>query len=512
MPDSSFFDLRSKALLDLLEQSPTDREKVMEDAEDLVWQYLDSQEKIALPISLLLLGTKIGGEYLISPLRYNVIELFKSDVLASSELILLMDIFSEKDVDRGYLATEWMKDDNVFSLALAAYIMEHSKRGMDEAAIQHILRRELEGLLTYKGFTRAQVKALTSKIHHFNPHVLIHPEAPFSDTFLSRAKRICQDEVISYLESCVAEKSIILQEVEQEIDPGEFQEIINLLNTTSDDTTPIEQEGFLGLKTLFHIFMFFNNNPYSQFSRERFISEVKSIRDMYPQSTPKAILQQVRNSYQSLYNDILAIKLLLEADDIKIYAAHDQSVDSTLSSHPNVGTLIFKEREIVCKYTSQLFLAAGVSIRELASLADFIRKARALKAAVPGVVDVLPSIFLNKTKDGIKIGYFMERASGKTLSAIKTLTSEEIVSIERQFDESVNMMLEAGYALYDFHEKNVLWDGEKLTLIDLSPAGFKPEALEHADTLDVIYRMRAMLCLREQESESDIHRTFSCRF
>ena len=82
---------------------------------------------------------------------------------------------------------------------------------------------------------------------------------------------------------------------------------------------------------------------------------------------------------------------------------------------------------------------------------------------------------------------------GDTLRKIKQLTPAEKQAIQSQFDSAVKTMFESGYALYDFSDDNVLWDGKKLTFIDLSPAGFKPEALRNADTYDVMYRMSRML-------------------
>ena len=158
-----------------------------------------------------------------------------------------------------------------------------------------------------------------------------------------------------------------------------------------------------------------------------------------------------------------------------------------------MGVISCNNERVVCKFLTAIY-PNFPGFDAVQRVAEFIQQAQRLRQAVPQVVEFIPRVILNRNEKGhVDAGYLMKVALGTELRKITKLLPEEKEAIQNQFDTCVKAMLKAGYAIYDFNDDNVLWDGKTLTFVDLSEAGFKPIALENADTSDVIWRMSQML-------------------
>lgn len=197
---------------------------------------------------------------------------------------------------------------------------------------------------------------------------------------------------------------------------------------------------------------------------------------------PKEGLNLVRGAYQKELNDIQRTRELLQKGNIKIHYLDN-------FSSIKVQVLQFMGRSVVCKIES----SCVNGFRSILDTVDFIEKCIALNLAVPNVVKLLPDALLIKGDEEVEIGYLMEIANGKPLSAIKKLPPDEKWEIQRQFNLAVPKMLESGYALYHFHNQNVIWNGKTLTFIDLSRYGFDEKNIKAANTLLAIRAMEMIL-------------------
>jgi len=463
------------------------------ESSDLILSYIELLLPNEVP-HLSIVRLSLNESYLLDILRTQLIHGFDVGTICLPGILDLIESFMVNDVNQGFLSHDWMANDELFSCALDVYIKENQKSGCTSEQLQRLLCREMSGLLTYPGFTVAHSEVLITKLSpNFNPLEKINPELELSDTFLDKARRFCKPEVISYLESLAPD---IIPEIGIEIDPFEFKDIYELLNKDFSSHTPMEikKDEFYKLKSLSSISEFCNN---FEFVPNFFINQINEMRMQYREAAPEVILKVVKDSYQKSLNSLLAIKQLLNTGEIQIYCANNIQTDNTFSGkgtskrHSNVGTLSFMGREVVCKnYSTHDGYSPFITLQ---SLGNFIGKVRDLRRKVPNIVEIQPVIFLDNINGVIKIEYFMDLAPGKTLRNIKDLSIQEKESIMMQFDESVRLMINAGYALYDFNDDNVLWDGKQLTFIDLSFAGFRDEALNDADTESVISTMKLML-------------------
>lgn len=184
--------------------------------------------------------------------------------------------------------------------------------------------------------------------------------------------------------------------------------------------------------------------------------------------------------------------MLTSVHGLKTTALVNSTVAHSISDgHDNVGIVTIQGQELMCKFIATIY-SPGFS--DIDRVSDFVIKARLLKEAVPDVVEILPHVVLNRDQRGdIQMGYLMKVEKGEQLRKIQQLSMQEKNDIQTQFNNVVDAMLLSGYALYDFSDDNVLWDGKTLTFIDLSPAGFKSEALHNADTFSVKWSMSKFL-------------------
>lgn len=502
--------IKEAELLLLESASSTDLEKDdhHEKALKLIETYLENASTFPLkPYELI---TRLAINHTIffkSEFRFELSNSFKNKTLPLSEYSKLFHYFILHDIDHNnYFHQEWTIDDETFAYALDVYIAERKKRGCAPEELQNILLKDLAVLLTYECFTRIQAQALIEKLPlKFNPHK--SDGSLFSRSLFERAKQFSNNEVVAYLEMNFPAPPVLQQEIF--VDPLQFQGIVNLLSEDSPITKDtLSQDTFLKMRkmrTLTEIHSVCNIDA-SQYNPEFFIKELEKYKKEYPSTSPEQILGYIRNVYyQHCLTSYQIMKSHLVSGDIEVYWSRDILIDNNISGrgscgHSDVGKLSFQGQSIVCKYQTTIDIMSKYNslVQTLEELADFIGKVRQLKKTVPNVVEVLPCIFLNAIAGKeIKIGYFMELAPGRTLREITALSNDEKESIQAQFNESVELMLKSGYALYDLNDDNILWDGQNLTFIDLSMAGFSPKALQYADTCDVIYRLSMMLEKKE---------------
>lgn len=379
-------------------------------------------------------------------LRQDVIDHFEKNPLVSEEYFPLLDVLVEPDTkEKAYgLNVDWINVNvSWFQAILKRYINALEKRGLTLLECSQKLSWELKGFRTYPKFSPEQAQILMD----------VTPEAA---------------------------------NLPPDLDYSEFCGIAELKENKS--TLPFTS-GTLLLDTPSKIYQFIGKNPVLEGDELFFKNEVKFWMDKH--FPLEEALQGIRTSYQKAILAFEAVKSLL--DNIKVYATNDLQLDTSISEgHENIGLIQFNGRQVVCKFVSSIPKNGTNGFEIIQNLFDFVRKSIQLHEAVPNVVKILPYTILNKTEN-VDVGYLMEIEPGDQLRKISKLSLNEKQIIQNQFNKAVGDMFNFGYALYDFEEDNVLWDGKKLTFIDLSPAGFKPEALKNADIMHVIDRMSKML-------------------
>jgi hypothetical protein len=404
--------------------------------------------------------------------------------------LLFIEIVLPSTAQNSYgLATEMIRHGTpVFSAALIAYIsiMEERKDSNDQ--IQEKLKENLSGLLTYREFTLEQAKVLIEQIPGFNPQNRANPKGHSQDTFTDQARTYNKrQDLIDHLESIsptLPSKST--QDIE--IDYTQFSGVEELKNRP---TEKIKRYETLTLTNdLGEVYDFLGKSPFIE-GKQDFIENEITLCSKYNRLSPEEALTKVKASYSLYVDSYHVVKSSVLEEGFNIYLADELALDFSRSDgHTNIGSLDLNGKELMYKFSSTT-LATFVDVRrEL----HFIKKCIALREIVPNVVEFSPSIILNRQANGnILIGYFMEIAPGKMLKNIPSITRAEKTAIERQFNQDTEAMLDSGYALYDFSDENVMLDGQILTFIDLSPAGFRAEALKEADTSRVQFRISEML-------------------
>jgi hypothetical protein len=316
------------------------------------------------------------------------------------------------------------------------------------------LSRCLACFLTYKAFTVDQAKMMIAKIPGFDPRKLSSPGSPL--TFIDLAKDFNTPDMVEFLESLFPKQNDPeFNGIDELKNAGPRMSLAKGVLTKLDTPSKIHQ--FIGM-----------HNPV-----------VEGDQGFFPQEAAEKTI--------ALFE---ALKATLAQEQIEVYGVESLSLDPIADGRKNIGIITLDGQRVVYKSMTTIYTSYWFSSAQ--RVADFIANTRKLKQNVPNVVEILPKIVLNR-EESIDVGYLMQLEPGKQLREIPQLSPEEKQSIQDQFNNAVETMLESGYALYDFNDDNVLWDGKKLTFIDLSPAGFDPETLHHADTADVILRMAAML-------------------
>lgn len=405
----------------------------------------------------------------------------------------LLEVLVALDVQKDAygLHTDWIPAElPCFQAVVKLYRGALSTQGLSTERIAWKFAENLGGLLTYRHFRCEQAKILIDELPGFDPRKPLDPS--YYWTFLGQAKTYGTSEMISYLES-LSPAPLRVEVDFSQVDYSEFCGV-EALKGMNEPRFSVAQGEFAALETVQKIYAFIGErNPIIEGDLDFFKGQVIAWVEQY-ENTLEGALNNTRITLQRTLQVIESLDLLLKNQTIEVVATENMILDTAISGgRSNIGTLLFNNTNVVCKFESTIFSSTS-AFETIHRISDFVLKSRALQDKVPNVVEIFPHVVLNKLSNGkIEVGYLMELAPGKQLREISILSVKEKQDIEEQFNKAVQDMLTHNYALYDFNDDNVLWDGKKLTFIDLSSAGFTPEALERADTWDVIYRMSQML-------------------
>jgi hypothetical protein len=433
----------------------------------------------------------------IQTFRATVIDHFQKTSELPNECELLLEGLIEPDTEENAygLHVDWMGASKpLFVAVLKSYITILGQKGLSKDEINIKLTGDFSGFLTYRSMRLGLAQAFVAEIPGFDPTKPHNPKYPCSQSCIEAAKPFASHDIMEYLNS-LSPAIPQIENLSDLIDPSEFCGIAELQEEMSSSNFDPEEGQFFRFDTMQQIYRKLGRNPFMEGDKEFFRRELQQLVEIY-QLTSQTALETLRQTYQRTLAEYESVKSFLQNRDINICYCKHLSLDTSMShGHRNVGVISFESESVVCKFTKTIYHQISFSgLSVICAIADFVLKTRKLQGSVPSVVEVLPYVILNQNPKGdFDVGYLMKKVNGKQLREITHLSIEEKDSIQSQFDEAVVKMLEAGYVLYDFSDDNVLWDGEKLTFIDLSPIGFKEESLKNADTMDVIYRMTEMV-------------------
>lgn len=456
-------------------------------------KYLDAANVVKVYLNDEGNSTYRSHNYKLNFLRGETMRHFKEIPESVAECTSLLDSLAATDIkEEAYgLHIDWINADAaLFQGILQAYIRALLYKGFSKEQLLVKLSSDLAGFLTYRGFNCEQARIFIANLPGFDPTKPSSPMYANSDTYLELAQKYNKNQdLVSYLESLSPAPSSI------KTDYREFCGVAELKGKAHEMSMRINKGEFVQLDTPLKIYEFIGKNPVIEGDEKFFKNEVYLLVEQSHYS-PQQALEIVRNTQQKTYSAFAAVKSLLEHQDIEVYGAESLSLDGSNSDgHKNVGIVTLNGMQVFCKFTANIskFAINGFSI--IKDECDFVRNARMLRTRVPNVVEILPNVILSKSENGedIKVGHFMKIVPGNQLRKISQLSSEEAQAIQTQFDSAVNAMFESGYALYDFSDDNVIWDGKTLTFIDLSAAGFTSRALENANTYAEMDRMSFML-------------------
>lgn len=427
-------------------------------------------------------ASSMKGDFLFKEFIFDLIKHGNSSESAA-DLRVVIDVFTAEERS---LDTEWLRAvPSLFQFVVQSYISN-----LPSEEIQINVKEVLAGFLNYPQFTLEQAEIIIREILDFDPNHPSNPNFPSSPTFLSYAEIGSNQNIISYFESFPAVKPALLDE---SVDIAQFCGVEELKGTTFD-LVPSEGE-FMRLDSLQTLYRLIGKNLFLEGDQEFFKREVELRRERFSLSQLNAF-KSLREAYWKIVTEYESVKVSLAKHHMEVFCTKNLSIDTTISGgRENVGTLSFNNEPAVYKRLSTISSEFPCSnFSDIYIVIDFINRARSLRAAVSNIIEIFPYLILNQKDNGdIDIGYLMKVEPGEQLRKISKLSAEEKVEIQQQFDRAVDLMLQCGYALYDFSDDNVLWDGKKLTFIDLSAAGFKPLALQCADTGSVKWRMSAIL-------------------
>jgi hypothetical protein len=434
-----------------------------------------------------------SDQFAIKFLRDLTIAHFNNLPKATGEEQLLIDVLTLLDTEeRAYgFNTDWIELDLPwFEVFFNSFLKNLSTKCDSHGIFQKRLFTSLAELLTWRNFSTAQACLFLKELPEFDPRQRCDPSSPFSNTPLQLVKQFDgQPDLIRHFESMSPERP--KTEVDDDsIDTSAIAGVAELRGRSADPISKPTVGTFLKLDTLLKIYQCVGRNPAIEGEQSPFKFEIKRLAEKNNLTLSAAFEEVYNKCYQVEIQAYESVKTLIEQRQIEFYSTQDLSLGSISEEHHDVGLIAFKGQQMVYKQSSTLYKGSFVS---LAATCDFVVKARKLRELVPNVVQFYPQLIINETEQALQLGYLMEVAPGKELRAFTHLSKNEKEAIQSQFDQSVRQMLTAGYVLYDFHEGNVMWDGKKLTFIDLSPSGFTAEAHKHADTEDVIYRLSQML-------------------
>lgn len=326
--------------------------------------------------------------------------------------------------------------------------------GKNESDILKRLKEELLILMSFQKFKKGHFDILLAEIPGFDPTT--------SEEFISTARTYRRNDLFT------------LPPLEKlEIDYSEFKHA----GLKGEPIFGHKEGSITEIKSIGAIYGVIGPIPSLEGDQAFFRKNVE-----YCSFGPKQGLDFVRGAYQKELNDIARTKELLQKGDIKIHYLDN-------FSSLRVQVLQFMGRSVVCKIESSCINGFG----SILDTVDFIRNSIALNLVVPNVVKLLPDLILIRSDEEVEIGYLMEIVNGMPLSAIKKLPADQKVEIQRQFNWAVPKMLESGYALYDFHSQNVIWNGKTLTFIDLNRSGFAEKNIKAANTNSAIRAMETIL-------------------
>lgn len=443
--------------------------------------------------TLLKLQTFLSLDYRISHLIAILIAHVKNTPNTTThELTRIVEVIVAYDKNGNGLNVGWMEADPfIFKAALQSYITTLKNQKFTSEQLEQELKGQLTGLVSYNSFPVTLAQVFINELQNFDPRIPHHPGA---QTCLESAQLIGRNqEVIMYLETLSPDLSSIPEAIVWENDTNEFSGIAELQGEFHETGIAPKQGEILLLATTRKIYEFIGKNSVAEGDTAFFKYELQCKQKYCSLKEAKEYIQKF---YQKNIEEYETVKSLLKQGDFEISCTNELSLDSTISDgHKNVGVIQLNNEPAVCKFMATI----SVDFKEscfgiIQRVSAFVLRCRELRKNVPNVVEILPHIILNRTRSGdIQVGYLMKKESGEQLRKISWLSIEEKLNIQAQFESSVESMLESGYALYDFNDDNVLWDQKKLTFIDVSEAGFKEEALQHADTPSVIWRMSKML-------------------
>lgn len=188
----------------------------------------------------------------------------------------------------------------------------------------------------------------------------------------------------------------------------------------------------------------------------------------------------------------------------KIFFINKDLELNTVYGHPNVGTskyidnneytynlfgngYIYKELDNIKKENYTIILSS--LLREI----KFIKKCNDLSEKVNQVVYIPNIIIINYSNDNIIIGYLMSKIKGITVRDLynndKKTFIKDIDKIIEKTITALRNMSENGYNINDFELDNIMWDGQFLTVIDITETSFRLK--DTSGILNVMYMLNS---------------------